>query len=510
MILQPKAWIHFVAIGGTGMGALAGLLKSQGFRVTGSDGPLYPPMSTYIESLRIPLVTEYAAKNVEGQTWGFADAAPALVIVGNAISRGNVEAQAVELLLGAHGTVRMSFAQALAEFEIGEKKSFVVAGTHGKTTTTSFLAWMLECAGRDPGFFIGGIPVNFGQGCRPGGPACFVTEGDEYDTAYWDKESKFLHYRPDWVLCTGIEFDHADIFKDLAAVESAFKKLIGKTKRGWLLIDETSAPRPASVAVVADQLKSAGLECHRYGAHPDSTYRLMSCEGAPLPWASDERGAKIEALIGSHGRQVFYSPSVGVHNALNLLGVLATMHAAGELPSFDGVQTALQGFRGIKRRQEERFRSRRLVVIDDFAHHPTAIRETIAAIRTRYPDYHLAAFFEARSATSARNILEREMSEAFDGADSIYLMPPTKTNIPEAEKLDITHLGRDIAERPKNAGKRLVIAGSHDEIGTTFLSDFQGRERARTVALLMSNGPFGGLHTRIWNLSREVATPSGA
>jgi UDP-N-acetylmuramate: L-alanyl-gamma-D-glutamyl-meso-diaminopimelate ligase len=474
------------------MGALASLLQDLGWKVTGSDGPLYPPMSTFLESRKIP-VKGYDAANLAGAAWGLPAPKPDLVIVGNAISRTHAEAQAVEKLVEA-GTVRMSFAQALAEFCIGDKRSFVVAGTHGKTTTTSVMAWAFESLGLSPGFFVGGIPKNFGQGCRVGEGRVFVSEGDEYDTAYWDKESKFLHYRPSWVLCTSIEFDHADIYASLEAVEASFLKLVDKTREGWILIDGPSSPSPASVDKVAAKLKAKGLPCLRYGRDASSAYRLLSCEAEPLPWDTSVRGTRVRLSTPELGEIALDSPMIGEHNALNLVGVVGSLLASKSVKTVAQLQDFLKTFAGVKRRQEEVFVSPALVVIDDFAHHPTAIRETLFAIRSRYPGASVGAFFEPRSATSARNVLAQGFSECFDGADAVFLVPPTKTNVPEAERLDVNDVLKKAGARPGNAGKLYVADSSVEKIAESFRSWRRAQAGRRAVALVMSNGPFGGLH----------------
>jgi UDP-N-acetylmuramate: L-alanyl-gamma-D-glutamyl-meso-diaminopimelate ligase len=500
--LKPGSWVHFVAIGGTGMGALAGLLQDQGqdqgLVVTGSDGPLYPPMSTFLEKRGIPVHNSFEAKNLEASNWNLpagVGTTPALVIVGNAISRGHVEAARVEELLSGGKTQRMSFAQALAEFAIRDRESFVVAGTHGKTTTTSLLAWALESLGAQPGFFIGGIPKNFTSGCRMGEGAVFVSEGDEYDTAYWDKESKFLHYRPSWVLCTGVEFDHADIFSSLDQIVKSFEKLGTKTRRDWMLVDSHSAPLAEPVERLAASVRALGHKVYRYGQAEESEVRLISAEPDRLPWRSDVRGTRLRVKLPGLGEIELHSPMTGLHNALNLVGVLGVLVVSGKLKSQQEAQKFLQSFEGVKRRQEEVARDERTVVIDDFAHHPTAIRETVRAIRNRYPDAKLAAFFEARSATSARKVLEKEFAASFDEADAIFLTPPSKTNIPEDQKLDIQDLVRDISARPANQRKHLGLKTNAGELAQDFRS-WRASEaaNAKVVALVMSNGPFGGIH----------------
>jgi UDP-N-acetylmuramate: L-alanyl-gamma-D-glutamyl-meso-diaminopimelate ligase len=466
------------------MGALAALLKHQGFTVTGSDGPLYPPMSLFLEAQQIPLKASYGAENLRGDTWGLPETQPDLIVIGNAISRGNLEAQEAERLAADGKSRRVSFAQGLAEFCIGEKRSFVVCGTHGKTSTTSLFAWALEVLQQKPGFFIGGIPGNFGEGCRVGAGNVFVSEGDEYDTAYWDKESKFLHYRPSWTLCTGIEFDHADIFKDLPAVEAAFLKLVPKTREGWVLVDDESAPRADCVRKVADAVKLQGIKLLRYGFMPGADLRILAAE-------PEEGGMRVKLQFKGQSEVSLWTPQTGRHNALNLAGVLCTLHAAGLLPRLEDAQPLLRSFKGIKRRQEEVYRSDRLTVIDDFAHHPTAIRETISAIRSRYPGAKLAAFFEPRSATSARNVLAKDFGACFQGADAVFLVPPTKTNVPQDEKLDIQAVARDVAA----GGGEVQVEPDVSRLASLF-EDWRARQPmgVPSVALVMSNGSFGGLH----------------
>jgi UDP-N-acetylmuramate: L-alanyl-gamma-D-glutamyl-meso-diaminopimelate ligase len=475
------------------MGALASLLQDQGYVVTGSDGPLYPPMSTFLAERKVRVVEGYRAENILGESWGFEKGRfPDLVVIGNAISRTNLEAQAVE----SHALKKMSFAAALAEFCIQDRRSFVVAGTHGKTTTTSILAWCLESLGRHPGFFIGGIPLNFSQGCRVGDGKVFVTEGDEYDTAYWDKGSKFLHYRPSWVLCTGVEFDHADIFADVDAIESSFEKLIKVTREGWVLVDDQTAPRADSVARLAKAATAQGISLVRYGLSADSSFRLLSTKSTQHPQApSQARGTQMTIQTPTLGTIELWSPMTGDHNALNVVGVIAVLLSSGEARTVADLQKALLGFRGVKRRQEEVFVGSGLTVIDDFAHHPTAIRETVKAICARYPQAKVAAFFEPRSATSARNILAKEFAEAFDDSTAVFLVSPTKTNVPLEERLDVRALVSEISHRPAMAGKTCVATQTIPELATAF-----GEWRKTVpssqpvVALVMSNGPFGGLH----------------
>ena len=480
-------WIHFLAIGGTGMGALAGLFKNAGAKVTGSDGPLYPPMSTFLEAQKIPLKTSFAPENLSGSSWGMDQKYPDLVIVGNAISRTNLEAQEMEKLVVKGVLRKMSFPEAIGNFVIAKRDSFVVAGTHGKTTTTSLLAWAFEVLGKDPGFFIGGIPKNFECGSR-WGSSVFVSEGDEYDTAYWDKESKFLHYRPTWVVGTGIEFDHADIFSTVEQIENSFLKLSQMTSQGWLLVDQLSAPRPTSVEKIAVSLKAQNKKVFRYGEDPESDYCLLNWERASLPWNEKEYGLKFD--IRAQGEKAtFFSPMLGRHNLLNALGNLGVLHASGNLKKLSDFQEVLRTFRGVARRQDVLFDSDTFVVVDDFAHHPTAIKETIAAIREKYPSFEVAAFFEPRSATSARNTLYGDFVKSFKQAHSVFIQEATKLNVPENERLKVQDLVRELTG--KGDTSHAIARKTVEELMDEFLLWKKSKEKV--VALVMSNGAFGGL-----------------
>ena len=500
---MTQKWAHFVAIGGTGMGALAALMQDLGYFVTGSDGPLYPPMSSFLESRKIPLVSSYDAKHLSAAFWQRSELAhhkhPNLIVVGNAISRGHPEATEAERLVAEGSSERMSFAQALSHFCIRGTESFVVAGTHGKTTTTSLLTWCLESLGQNPGFFIGGIPKNFGLGCRVGAKKVFVSEGDEYDTAYWDKESKFLHYLPTWVLCTGIEFDHADIFKDVRSIEAAFEKLVSKTTKGWVLVDDESSPRRDSLKTFPKLCNDKGIKLLRYGFSSQSSYQIVSVDASPHPVRNTEIGSKIVFKTPQWGEKVFFSPTIGKHNALNICGILAVLLESGHLNDPELFQAALLSFKGIKRRQEEVFRSENLVVIDDFAHHPTAIRETLAALKMRYPDYHMAAFFEPRSATSGRNVLADDFAKAFDDAEAIFFTPCTKTNIPQSERLDVEQVIAEAIGRGKKNQVGFVKSTSTDLAGEflTWSLRVGHTPNDKFLAVVMSNGPFDGLHQKL-------------
>jgi UDP-N-acetylmuramate: L-alanyl-gamma-D-glutamyl-meso-diaminopimelate ligase len=476
------------------MGALAGLFKTQGARVTGSDGPIYPPMSTFLDAQKIPLSSVYGPENLQGARWGFTQECPDIVIIGNAISKSNVEAQSVERL-SAEGKLRkMSFPEAIGEFMIAKRKSFVVAGTHGKTTTTSLLAWACEVLGNDPGFFIGGIPKNFECGSRMGS-GVFVSEGDEYDTAYWDKGSKFLHYRPHWVLGTGIEFDHADIYSSIEQIEDSFLKLTQITREGWLLIDRASAPKVSSVEKIAHSLERLGKKSLRYGEDPESHYCLMGWERVQLPWNERSYGLKFQVSVRGEKHE-FITPMSGRHNLLNAVGVLGVLHASGSIAKLSDYQEVLQSFKGVTRRQDILLETDHLIVMDDFAHHPTAIRETILGVKERYPQYAIAAFFEPRSATSARNTLYGEFVKSFAGAEAVFIQEATKANVPEEERLKVQDLVREIVGRGDT--QFAVTRKSIDEIFNEFVQWKNKKERV--LALVMSNGSFSGLCQKIAKL----------
>lgn len=487
-------WVHFVAIGGTGMGALAGLFKSLGAKVTGSDGPIYPPMSLFLDAQKIPLAQSYGEENLQGSKWGFSEKHPSIVIVGNAISKTNLEAQAVEELARQNKLRRMSFPEAIGEFMIQKRTSLVVAGTHGKTTTTSLLAWACEVLGNDPGFFIGGIPKNFECGSRMG-TGVFASEGDEYDTAYWDKGSKFLHYRPTWVLGTGIEFDHADIYTSVEQIEESFLKLVPLTQEGWLLIDRVSAPKVSSVEKIENALKKINKKCYRYGEDPESPFALLGWERCPLPW--NERSFGLKFQVSVHGeKHTLVSPMVGRHNLLNAVGVMGVLHSAGVLKNISDFQEVLQTFKGVTRRQDILFESENFVLMDDFAHHPTAIKETIQAVKERYPQYALAAFFEPRSATSARNTMYAEFVKSFASADAVFIQEATKVNVPEAERLKVHDLVKEVVGRGDTefASSKKSI----EELACEFMNWKNKKEKV--LALVMSNGSFSGLNKKLLEL----------
>ena len=464
--LAPGGHVHFVAICGVGMASLAGLLHERGYKVTGSDQNVYPPMSTFLAELGIAVCPGYRKENL-------ADC-PDLVIIGNAVSRDNPEARAVL----EKEIPYMSLPQALSRFLIGSNKSIVVAGTHGKTTTASLMAWALNQAGWDPSFFIGGIPLNFGSGFGQGNGGWVVTEGDEYDTAFFDKGPKFLHYKPDSVILTSLEFDHADIYRDLGHLKAAFRRLVELV--------------PSSGILLASWEYEAVKEvCY------DARTRVISYGIPGADWAAEilkVQGNKTTFEVLQHGRSdgTLEISLVGRHNVMNALAV----YALGKELGIERVMLAqaLATFAGVRRRQEHKGTVGGITVIDDFAHHPTAVKATIAAIRAAYPGQRLWAIFEPRSQTSRRKIFAVEFAHALAAADFAVvagLYQPEK--IPAENRLSPSEV---VAEINCQGAARAIFIEKADDIAAHVSSE----ARAGDVILVMSNGGFDGLQDKILRL----------
>ena len=464
--LSPGAHVHFVAVCGVGTGSLAGLLRQRGYHVTGSDENVYPPMSTFLEGIGIDILPGFSEAHVAER--------PDLVVIGNAVSRGNPEAEAVL----RQGIPYVSLPQALGRFLIDGKRSVVVAGTHGKTTTTSLMSWVLVAAGLDPSFFIGGIPVNFTSGFRSGNGPWVVMEGDEYDSAFFDKGPKFLHYQPERVILTSLEFDHADIYRDLEHVKDAFRRLVAIIPPGGSLL-------------VCDEAVHA-RELVREAACPVLSYGLSG--GADWQ-ARDIRVARGRtAFTPCHRGDAegpVELPLIGRHNVKNALAVYATAREMGLSPS--DVGSAMASFRGVRRRQEIAGEAAGVLVIDDFAHHPTAVADTIAAVREAWPPgRRLWAVFEPRSQTSRRRVFLEEFAEALARADRVVLPDlyhPEK--IPEDQRLSPAELV-DCINRRRGDEAASYLPGP-DDIARVVVRD----AAAGDVVLVMSNGGFGGLPRKI-------------
>ncbi len=485
--------IHLVGVSGTGMGALAALFVEAGHEVSGSDVAFDPPIGPALEALKVRCLTGYDAAHVSG------DPAPDLVVVGNAIRKNNPEAVAAEQL----GLPRTSMSGALREHFLARRRALVVAGTHGKTTTSAMCAWLLKQGGFEPGWFIGGIPKGLGVGAAQGstkvrldrdrGRAPFVVEGDEYDAVYWHKQPKFLDYvgasPDDVVIVTSVEHDHIDIYPDAASYEEAFRELVRRVpERGLLVCDAHDARVRAVVA-------EAKARVVYYGLERDDTGDISPTWHAAPAHVMPDGSQAFDLFLGgaSLGRYALRVP--GRHNLRNALAALAaTVEGFGA--NVNDARTHLASFEGVKRRQDLLGEPDGVRVYDDFAHHPTAVDETLRALRARHPQGQLWVAFEPRSATACRAIHQDAYARAFDVADHVLLAPLGRTNVPPEERLDLARLAREL-------GPKAVAAPDVDAI-VARLS--KGARPGDTVALF-SNGAFGGVHARV--LSALQARRSG-
>ncbi len=453
--------VHLVAVGGVGMAALAGLLQSRGFAVTGSDENVYPPMSGVLDRLRIRVFSGYKAENLAGQ--------PDLVVIGNKVSRDNPEVRAVL----DSGIPYTSFPEALARFFLAGHQSLVVAGTHGKTTSTAMLAWVLESAGCDPGFMVGGQVVNFGGNFKVGSGEYFVVEGDEYDSAFFDKRPKFVHYQPAAAILTAVEFDHADIYENLDAVRAAFAE--------FLLLVPTAAPLvvasdfPEAVRVAG----ATGREFSTFGCGAQARWRIddLHDDGEMTRFVVRyEGGRDAELRLRQPGRI----------NARNALGVYVLCRRLGLKPGV--VREALAEFRGVARRQEVVGTFRGVTVVDDFAHHPTAVAGVIEAVRGRYPRGRLWALFEPRSNSSRRRVFQTDYAEALAAADHAVIGPVLRKRSDQVAEQDLFSPEQLVADL-RARGQVAEAPSSVREIVALVARS----ARAGDVVLIMSNGDFGGL-----------------
>jgi UDP-N-acetylmuramate: L-alanyl-gamma-D-glutamyl-meso-diaminopimelate ligase len=472
--------IHLIGICGTAMASLAGMLQERGFRVTGSDAASYPPMSTFLESLGIPVAQPFAEANLQPR--------PGLVVVGNALSRGNVE---LEYLLDQRIPF-CSLPQILHEEFLLGKEVLVVAGTHGKTTTTSMLAWIFETAGRRPSFLIGGIAENFGRSFGLGDGQHFILEGDEYDTAFFDKGPKFLHYFPDSLILTSVEFDHADIYKDLDAVETAFKRLVNLVpRRGRIVAFATGGDMGANLDRC---LQKAFCSVERYGASEKATWRIENLK------LSEDR-TTWSVLRDARPWADFEFALGGEYNVWN--ATAATALAANYQIDKDAIAHGLKTFRSVKRRLEIKAEVNGITIIDDFAHHPTAIEQTIRALRSRYPQSRVWVILEPRSNTMRRNVLQDALARSLALADQVIVAAIFKSEaIREAERLDLHRVIADIQKQ----GKRADIFADADAIVGAIAPEL----RAGDVVAILSNGGFGNIYEKLPQRLRELGTKAGA
>ncbi len=455
--------VHLIGICGTAMGALACLLREMGFLVTGSDQNIYPPMSTFLEERGIRPKKGFSGRHLAHN--------PDLVVVGNAVTRANPEARA----LRERGLPFCSMPQAVNRFLAFGKKILLVTGTHGKTTTASLLAHVLFEVGADPSFLIGGILKNFQSNYRLGKGEYVVLEGDEYDTAYFDKGPKFLHYDAHTAILTSMEFDHADIFTDFAHVKKAFRGLVEKLSPRALLIACAEDPQVAALSGI----RNSGVL--RYG-------RTAEADWHPGEIRAAGRENRFEPTQNGRSFGQWTLPLLGHHNVLNALSVIAAAHHLG-LP-MDAVKKALLTFKGVKRRQEIRGVKRGILVMDDFAHHPTAVRETVSGVRKHFNTGRLIAVFEPRTNTSMRNIFQNVYPKAFDAADRICIRkPPLLKKIPKGKRFSSKKLVADLLARGKDAHYFEDTDGIIDYLVET--------AKPGDLILIMSNGGFDNIHERL-------------
>jgi UDP-N-acetylmuramate: L-alanyl-gamma-D-glutamyl-meso-diaminopimelate ligase len=455
--------IHLIGICGSAMASLAGMLQTKGYRITGSDAAAYPPMSDLLKTLGIPIMEPYSEANLTPR--------PDLVIVGNAISRGNVE---LEFVLDERITF-VSLAETIHQEFLTGRESLVIAGTHGKTTTTSMLAWIYEVALRAPSFLIGGIAENFGTSfhVREGKP--FILEGDEYDTAFFDKGPKFMHYFPDALILTHVEFDHADIYENLAAVKTAFRRLVNLVpRRGRVVAFDGSGN-------VDDCVARAFCAVERYGFKSGSAWQIQDL-------THDNRNSSWKIFRSGREWLQVTLPLPGEHNALNATAAAALAAGQGIEPT--SIAKALASFQSVKRRLEVRAVAAGVTIVDDFAHHPTAIRETLKALRAAYPGQRLWAVLEPRSNTLRRNVFERELVDSLALADGIVVAGVFKSeSIPEPERM---HPEKVVAAL-QNAGHDATFYPTADAI----VQGLTPRLNPGDVVAILSNGGFDGIYEKL-------------
>jgi len=467
---QKIKHIHIMGICGTGMAALAGMLKQSGFYISGSDANVYPPMSLFLDRIGITPSSGYGAENLTLR--------PDLVIVGNTIRADNPEA----LALAEEKIPYLSFPQALGHFFINGLSSLVVAGTHGKTTTCSLLASALYHAGLDPSFMIGGIVEEFDANFRLGSGPYFISEGDEYDTAFFDKESKFLHYRPKIGIITSVEFDHADIFTDLEAIKRSFMKFVSLFPKDGLLICHLDDPN------VRDVVADAPCRVEGYGFDHQNDWVINSMN-------TDQGLTRFTVLHNDDHWAELSVTMAGRHNCLNSLAVAALLNHIGVESSI--INKGLSSFGGVKRRQEVRGRVNGVTVIDDFAHHPTAVKETLSALKTAYPDHRLICVFEPRTNTSRRSLFQQRYVTAFDYGDIILIREPVPLdNVAHSDHFSSARLADDLTARGIDA---TAFPSTDDILAhlTTILAE-------NDVVAVLSNGGFDNIHDRLLQLLKTL------
>ena len=456
---RPPQHFHFLGICGTAMGSVAAALRDRGCTVTGSDEKIYPPMSDFLRAKGIALTETYRAENLPNEP-------EAVVVIGNVVKRGNPEVEAVL----NRKLYYLSLPEVLKEYFLRGRHNLVVTGTHGKTTTTALLTWILTVGELEPGYMIGGLPRNLGQGALFNDSKHFVIEGDEYDSAFFDKRSKFIHYLPELLVLNNLEFDHADIFPDLDAIKLSFRRLVNIVPQNGMILLNGDDPNCIEV------LQNCLAPLVQVGFSENCAERIREVSYSP-------NGARF-----SLGETTFDSPLMGEFNVRNAAMAAVAARFYGVAPEV--IQTALTSFEGIARRQEVRGKERGVTVIDDFGHHPTAIRETLTGLRHRYPGQRLWAIFEPRSNTTRRAVFQRELPEALQLADGVFIaqvaaleqIPVEQRLHPEAVVAAIETAGRMAFYEPDAAAivERIVPLLQPNDIVTVF-----------------SNGGFDGIHAKL-------------
>jgi UDP-N-acetylmuramate: L-alanyl-gamma-D-glutamyl-meso-diaminopimelate ligase len=457
--------VHLIGVCGTAMATLAALLKRKGFDVQGSDQDVYPPMSEFLAAEGIRTFAGYRAEHIA--------ATLDLVIVGNAISRGNAELEEV-----LDRKIRYcSLPEAIRDHFLWGARSIVIAGTHGKTTTTSLAGWLLTHGGADPSVLVGGIARNFGDGgssYRVGQGRDFVIEGDEYDSAFFDKTAKFLKYLPDIAVVNNVEFDHADIYADLNAVMYAFRRLVNLVPRRGLLLVGSDSPG------ARDLIPAAVSRVETFGLNDDAHWQAHDLE-------ADAQGSRFRVRRAGSPFGDFRMPLTGAYNVRNALAAIAVATEVGI--GVERMADGLARFAGVKRRLEAIGSAGGVTIFDDFAHHPTAVAETLAGLRVSHPDARIWAVFEPRSASSCRRIFQDAFGRAFAGADEVVIAPVFRSTLPDAERLSVPQLVRDLKGRGQSARE----VDSIDEIVAAIARE----RRPGDLVVLMSNGGFGGIHQKL-------------
>ena len=458
LVHQRPQHFHFLGIGGTAMGSVAAALRDRGCTVTGSDANIYPPMSVFLREKGIALSEPYRAENIPDDA--------EVVVIGNAIKRGNPEVEAVL----NRKLYYLSLPEVLKEFFLHGRHNLVVTGTHGKTTTTALLAWMLTVAEMEPGYMVGGLPRNLGQGALFNDSKYFVIEGDEYDSAFFDKRSKFIHYLPELLIVNNIEFDHADIFDDLEAVKLSFRRLVNIVPQNGMILLNGDDPNCVEVA------RECLAPIVEVGFSENCAERIRDVSYSAT-------GSRF-----SLGEMVFESPLIGEFNVRNATMAAVAARFYGVAPEV--VQTALTSFEGIARRQEVRGEARGVTVIDDFGHHPTAIRETLSALRHRYPGRRLWAIFEPRSNTTRRAVFQQQLPEALMLADGVLISQiAALEQIPVEERLHPEAVVEALAD-----ARRMAF---YERDAAAIIERILPLLQPNDIVTIFSNGGFDGIHEKL-------------